>query len=126
MEKRAKFSWRARARSFIYAGRGVRVLLTEEHNARIHMVAAVVAILLGLLLGISAGEWVAICICIGAVLMAEAFNTAIEAVCDLVSRERHPLIARAKDVAAGGVLVMAVAALITGIIIFLPKIIPLL
>ncbi len=126
MITKTPFSWRARARSFRYAGRGVRALLLTEHNARLHCGFAVAAIVLGFALRISAGEWVAIVICIGSVLMAEGFNSAVEAVCDMVSPGKHPLIARAKDIAAGAVLLMAIAAFIAGCIIFIPKIIALL
>jgi len=115
-----RFSWRARGRSFIYAWSGVRMLLAGEHNARLHLAAAVMAIILGILFGISPGEWVAIVLCIGAVFMAEAFNSAIEALCDLVSPGPHPLIKRAKDMAAGAVLIMATAAFVVGCIIFIP------
>ncbi len=120
-----KFSWRKRARSFIYAWSGVRMLVCGEHNARLHIVAAVAAVSLGFLLDIDRGEWLAVIICIGAVFMAEGFNSAVEAVCDLVSPEPHPLVKRAKDIAAGAVLLMAVAALACGCIIFLPRLIAL-
>lgn len=121
-----KFSWRKRGKSFVYAFNGIRLLLATEHNARLHMAAALLAVIAGFLLGISAGEWMAVIICIGAVFMAEAFNSAIEAVCDMVSPGKHPLIARAKDMAAGAVLFMAIAAAAVGAIIFIPKIIDLL
>lgn len=120
------FSWRKRARGFVYAWRGFKLLVLTEHNVRIHLAAALCAILAGWLLRISPVEWVAVIICIGGVLMAEGFNSAIEAVCDLVSTQKHPLVARAKDVAAGAVLLMACAAALVGAVIFIPKIIALL
>lgn len=126
MITKQKFSWRKRGKSFVYAFNGIRLLLATEHNARLHMAAALLAIIAGFLLGISAGEWMAVIICIGSVFMAEAFNSAIEAVCDMVSPGKHPLIARAKDMAAGAVLFMAIAAAAVGAIIFIPKIIDLL
>lgn len=121
-----KFSWRKRARGFRYAWSGVRMLVGSEHNARIHCAAAVLAVALGLALGLDEGEWIAVTLCIGGVLMAEGFNSAVEAVCDLVSPAPHPLVKRAKDIAAGAVLIMAAAALVCGCIIFIPKLIALL
>lgn len=120
-----KFSWRKRARSFGYAWQGIRALVRGEHNMWLHMTAAALAVAAGILLKISAGEWAAVIICIGAVMLGEAMNSAIEAVCDMVSPGPHPLIKKAKDMAAGGVLIMALAALVVGGIIFLPKIIDL-
>ena len=120
MKGKKLFSWRARAKSFKYAFEGLGVLM-GEHNAWIHCCAAIVAIAASFLLKISSGEWCAVIICIGMVLSAEAFNTAIEAVCDHVSEKYAPLIKRAKDVAAAGVLILSIAAVIIGAIIFLPK-----
>lgn len=117
------FSWRKRAASFKYAFQGLRILLRDEHNSRIHAAFAIAAIILGILLRIDVGEWIAVVACIGIVIAAEAFNSAIEALADRFGSERHPLIAKAKDTAAAGVLCLAAAALAIGIIIFLPKII---
>lgn len=119
------FSWRARGRSFIYAWEGIKSLVKSEHNAWLHLSAAALAVFAGIMLHINAGEWVAVVMCIGAVLMAEGFNSAIEAVCDLVSPAPHPLVKKAKDIAAGAVLIMAASAFVTGCIIFIPKIIAL-
>lgn len=118
-----RFSWRARARSFRYAWRGIASLLGGEHNAWIHCAVAVAVVGAGLWLGLARWEWCVVALCIGGVLMAEGFNTAIEALADKVCRERDPLIARAKDVAAGAVLLFVAGALAAGLIIFLPKII---
>lgn len=119
------FSWLARAKSFRYAFQGIKTLFKSEHNAWIHLTAAVLVIFCGFELEISATEWCIVVICIGAVTMAEAFNTAIEAIADKVSPEYNPLIGKAKDVAAGGVLLMAIGAAACGLIIFLPKILAL-
>ena len=118
--KQEAFSWRKRVRSFGYAFQGMATLLRDEHNSRIHvcMMAAVVAA--GFLFGITATEWCIVCICFGMVLMAEAMNSAIEAIADLVMPDRHPLIKKAKDVAAAGVLFTAMAAAAAGLIIFIP------
>lgn len=115
------FSWRARARSFKYAIAGLKVLL-GEHNAWIHCCAAVAVTVAGGLLGISRSEWLAVVLCIGAVLSLEAVNTAVEAICDHVSPQFAPLVKRAKDVAAAAVLIMALAAVVAGCIIFMPRI----
>lgn len=121
MERNEKFSWRARGRSFGYAWQGIVTLVREEHNARLHLSAAILAILLGLLLGLAPWEWVAVVMCIALVTAAEAVNSAIEALCDRFGPERHPLIGKAKDTAAAAVLLTAAGAAITGAIIFIPK-----
>lgn len=108
-------------RSFKYAFQGIWVLM-QENNARFHLFATVVVILAGLLVGLSSTEWSVVSIIIGLVWVAEAFNTAIEKLCDFVSPEHRPLIGKVKDLSAGGVLIISCVAIIIGIIIFLPKI----
>ena len=120
--KQERFSLRKRARSFAYAFAGIRTLLRDEHNSRIHALAMACVIIAGFLLGISAMEWCVVALSCGADLKAEAMNSAVEALADLVSPDFHPLVKKAKDVAAAGVLMMAIAAAISGTIIFLPKI----
>ncbi|MDE6218663.1 MAG: diacylglycerol kinase family protein [Muribaculaceae bacterium] len=117
------FSWKARGRSFVYAFRGIRKLISEEHNARIHTAAAILAIAAGIWLRISATEWAIVAICIGSVLAAEAINSAVEALANKVNPEYDPLIGKAKDFASAAVLLTAIAAAIAGLIIFLPPII---
>lgn len=124
--KNEKFSFSARIRSFRYAFRGIATLLLDEHNFRIHCTLFVIAVFLGIMLRISLIEWCAVALCSGGVFMGEAMNSAVEALSDLTSPEYHPLVKKAKDVAAAGVLLMAIAAATCGIIIFLPKIIKLL
>lgn len=112
-----------RSQSFNHAFNGLRVLFDETPNALIHLIAAAIAVALGFLFGISGGEWLAIIIVIGLVLSMEAMNSALERVSDYVChKEYHPLIKKAKDLAAAAVLITALAALAVGIIIFLPKI----
>ena len=84
------------------------------------MIAAMAVIIAGIVLGITRNEWIMVVMCIGTVLAAELFNTAIEKLVDLVSPERHPVAGRVKDIAAGAVLICAVAAAIIGLIIFIP------
>lgn len=116
------FTLRKRLASFKYALNGIRLLIQKEHNAWIHSFAAICVVIAGLFLGLSEMEWVAIIIVIGAVFAGEAINSSIEALADLVSPEYNEAIKRTKDLAAGAVLFMAIAAAIVGIIIFLPKI----
>ena len=97
----------ARLGSIGHALRGLAALMRTEPNARIHAVATMLVIVAGALLRLSALEWGLIALAITCVWAAEALNTAIEAVVDLVSPESRPLAARAKDVAAGAVLVAA-------------------
>ena len=78
-------------------------------------------VIAGVLLGLSRMEWVAVVIVIGAVLAAEAVNSALEAIADFVSPEYSEAIKRIKDLAAGAVLLMAIAAAIVGGIIFFPS-----
>lgn len=120
--KNEGFTFRKRIRSFRYAFNGIRLLITREHNAWIHCFAAISVVIAGAILGLSRMEWVAVVIVIGAVLAAEAVNSSIEALADLVSPEYNEAIKRTKDLAAGAVLLMAIAAAIVGLIIFIPKI----
>ena len=116
-------SWRPAAfwRSFVYAGRGVRIVLWDEPNGRIHLVAAIAVLAASAALHLSGTEWCWIVAAIAAVCAAEGFNTAIEAVVDLASPEFHPLAARAKDAAAGAVLVTAAGAATIGLLILGPR-----
>ena len=112
----------ARLRSFGHAFRGLALLLRTQHNARIHALATVLVLAAGAFLGLSRFEWVLIVLVIGGVWVAEAFNTAIEFLVDLASPEIHPLAGKAKDVAAGAVLITAIASVIVGVLIFGPHI----
>lgn len=118
-----KFSLRKRIKSFSYAYAGIKVLLREEHNARIHTVAAIVAVMLGFLFGITPGEWTAVVIVIAMVFAAEAVNSAIERTADFVKAERDDRKRDIKDLAAGAVLLCAMGAAVVGVIIFLPYLI---
>ena len=120
-----KFSVRKRIKSFSYAFAGLRVLFREEHNARIHAVAAVLAVAMGFLFRISPMEWIAVAIVIGMVFAAEIINSSIERTADFVKAERDDRKRDIKDLGAAAVLVCAIAAAVVGIIIFLPKIIDL-
>jgi len=102
-------------RSFGYAFSGMAHLVKSQPNARIHAVATVVAIGLGVWLGLDACRWAVLAITIALVWSAEALNTAIEDALDLVHPERHQLAKSAKDVAAAGVLLAALGAAAVGI-----------
>lgn len=121
-QRRRRFSLTARFASVWHAVQGLGVLLREQHNVRIHLLAALVAVALAVLLGLSAVEWLALILVIGWVLALEAFNSALEYLCDVVSEQPHPLVAKAKDVAAAAVLISALTAALIGLLIFLPKI----
>jgi diacylglycerol kinase (ATP) len=107
--------------SFRYAFRGLAYLVTTQRNAKIHCVLGALATLLGLLLGLERLEWIALVLTIALVLAAEGVNTAVEAVVDLASPGFHPLARVAKDVAAGTVLLTAVASVVVGVLIFVPR-----
>ena len=85
------FTFRKRARSFKFAFNGIKLLITKEHNAWIHCFAAVCVLIAGMVFGLSRMEWIAVTIVIGAVLAAEAVNSSIEALADLVSPEYNEL-----------------------------------
>lgn len=116
------FSIVKRARSFSHAWRGLKIIVRTQHNAWLHTLAAVSAVVLGFYFYISITEWFALILSIGLVLVAEAFNTALEFDIDLTSPEYHPFARDTKDVAAGAVLIAALTALIIGLIIFIPKV----
>lgn len=98
MKKR--FTLKARLNSFANAFRGIGIMLREEHNAWIHCAAAVLVTVAGLLTGLSRTEWIAIVFAIGMVLGAEALNTSVERLSDVVQPERDERIRRAKDLSA--------------------------
>lgn len=107
-----------RAKSFTHAGRGLWLFVRTTPNAWIHLITFTVAIILGLYLHISLVEWILLVLVGSFVLVAEAFNTAIEIDIDLTSPEYHPYARDTKDVAAGAVLIAALAAFTVGLLIF--------
>lgn len=115
-----------RWRSFGYAFQGIATLFRTQAHAWIHLVATVVVIALAYFFGVKTWEWTVLALCITLVLAAEAFNTAIEFLTDLVSPDYHPLAGKAKDTAAAAVLICALGATIVGIIIFAPYLLSLL
>ncbi|WP_257667372.1 diacylglycerol kinase family protein [Parapedobacter tibetensis] len=107
--------------TFINALRGIWEACRSESNFKIHLASALVVVVLGLWLELSASDWRWVVLCIALVFILELLNTAIETLVDLASPAYHPLAKKAKDIAAGAVLVAAIFAVIVGAIIFVPK-----
>ena len=99
-----KYDFKKQLRSFGYAWKGIRCCIGKEQNLSFHLIATAVVVIL----------------CIGVVIAAELFNTAIEKLVDLVSPQQHPVAGQVKDIAAGAVLVCAATAAIIGLIVFIP------
>ena len=104
--------------SFRHAGRGIVWALSSQANLRVHFVAAVVVLVAAALFRFSALELVALVLSFAIVISAELFNTTLEVLIDYAWPERHPMIGRAKDVAAAAVLVAAIGAAIVGVVLF--------
>jgi diacylglycerol kinase len=109
----------ARVRSFGYAIKGVMTLLGTQPHARLHLLATIIVVAAGWTVHLRRWEWVAILLCIGMVWMAEALNTAIEFLADEVTLDRRERIGKAKDVAAGGVLITAMVSVVVAAMVFL-------
>jgi len=120
------FSLKERAQSFRYAFTGLAGLLRFEHNFRIHLFATVLALFAGFLLKLSHAEWLILILLIALVLVAEAFNSALEKLADEVTLERRENIGKLKDYSAAAVLLASMATLAGGLVLFLPKILDLL
>lgn len=110
-------------KSFGYAFKGIYLLFRYETNAQIHLLATALVIAMGFYFSLTTIEWCIISIAIASVLAAEGFNTAIEKLTNLVSPNFHPLAGQTKDIAAGAVLLVALGAIVIGLLIFGPKII---
>jgi len=109
--------------SFGYAFKGLAYATKSQLNFRIHLFAAVIAIALGFALSITTNEWLWIALSIAIVLLTELNNTGIETLTDLVSPGYNEKAGHVKDICAGAVIIAALFALVTGLIIFVPKII---
>ncbi len=112
--------WRRRWKSFGCAGRGIVLLVRTQANARIHLLATAAVIAAGISFHLACSEWALLAVAIGLVWIAEGVNTAIEFLGDRISRERDEAIRRAKDVAAGAVLLAAITAATVGILVLGP------
>lgn len=120
-----KFSLIKRMQSFTFAFNGIKLLLREEHNSRIHLFIAACAITAGGFLNLSGLEWIAIVFAIGFVIVMEIINTSIENIADFISPDRHEKIKIIKDLSAAAVLISVLTAVAVGTIVFLPKILEL-
>lgn len=104
--------------SFIHAFRGIGIAAKSERNFRIHIIAACIVVSAAIYFKISQSEWIAILGCIGFVIAAELFNTAIEELCNKTHPERDSLIGKVKDLAAAGVLIAALTSMLVGVLVF--------
>jgi len=120
MPEGENLSFTGRLRSVRYALQGVVTMLRSQHNAWIHAAATAIVIALGVACRLSTAEWCWIVLAIVAVWTAEALNTAFEFLTDVASPTFHPVAGKAKDVAAGAVLITAVGAAVIGLLVFGP------
>lgn len=111
-------------KSFLYALTGLKIAWLEEHNFRFQIGLAPIILIAAWFFGLSQVEFLILIFMIGFVLTAEAFNTALEELCDGFQPTHDPHIAKIKDLAAAAVLIAATTALIVGIIIFTPYVLP--
>jgi diacylglycerol kinase (ATP) len=115
-------SFASMPRSFIYALQGLVFMLRSQPNAWLHLLATLGVCGASFFFDLSRDEWLWICVAIVMVWSAEAFNTALEQLADALHPERHPGIGRAKDVAAGAVLIAAIGAVVIGVMVFWPHV----
>ncbi|WP_099352228.1 diacylglycerol kinase family protein [Fredinandcohnia onubensis] len=120
LKDKQKNRWSRLIYSFSYALQGLREAFFSERNLQIHFFFSVIVIFCGFLFHITKVEWLIVLLLFGGMFSIEMLNTAIEKVVDLVTDEYHPLAKKAKDIAAGAVLIYAIIAIIVGLIIFLP------
>ncbi len=112
-----------RKNAFVHAVNGIACCIQQQANFKIQLLAASVAVTLGIFFSISTTEWLFVIGSVMLVLSLELVNTALENLCDMVTKDFHPVIKIVKDTAAGAVLVSAIGGAVTGGIIFLPKIV---
>lgn len=108
--------------SFKYAIEGIKSAFKSERNMKVHFLMIILVCLLGIILKLSKLEWFICLILMSLVLSAELFNTALEIVVDMICKEKNAQAKLAKDISAGAVLIIAIAAFIIGLYIFIPKI----
>ncbi|MBY0432598.1 MAG: diacylglycerol kinase family protein [Cyclobacteriaceae bacterium] len=101
-----------------FAWRGVHVAWREQRHLKIHTACALAVMAAGFAVGLSRVEWIVVVIAIALVFVAELINSSIEELVNLVSPEHRPLAGKVKDIAAGAVLVAAIAAVVLGVLVF--------
>jgi diacylglycerol kinase (ATP) len=126
MAESNSLTFTGRLRSVKYAVRGILIMLKTQQNAWLHAVATVGVVALGLVVGLSVSEWCWIVLAIMSVWTAEALNTAFEFLTDVASPGFHPIAEKAKDVAAGAVLLAACGAVAIGALVLGPHVVGLL
>jgi len=120
MNGKKPFSLRRRIASFGYAITGLWQMLVTQHNAWIHLAATAVVVVAGWTVRLAASEWILIIISLVLVWVTEAINTSFEFLCDVASPDFHPLVEKAKNIAAGAVLISAIGAVFIGGVVFIP------
>ena len=120
MKSKESLTFTGRIRSLRCAVKGIGVMISSQHNAWIHAAATVIVIAVGFYLQLTKPEWCWIILAIISVWTAEALNTAFEFLTDVASPEFHPLAEKAKDVAAGAVLISAIGSVLIGMAILGP------
>ena len=122
MNNNKQFSIGCRIKSVGFAIEGIATFFKTQHNAWIHALAAIIVVFAGFVLNVNSNEWCLLTFAIALVIVAEMLNTAIEFLTDLVSPNHNQQAKKVKDVAAGAVLISSIAAVVIGLIVFLPKI----
>jgi diacylglycerol kinase (ATP) len=125
MNEISSLTFTGRVRSFKCAFKGMRVMISSQHNAWLHAIATALVIGLGLYFRLSTAEWSVLVLAMMSVWTSEALNTAFEFLTDVASPEFHPLAEKAKDVAAGAVLIAAIGSVVIGLLILGPRLLAL-
>ena len=120
-----KFSLKSRLKSFRFALNGLWLMLKNEHNSRIHLLAAIFALTLGIILKLNYSEWCLLLIVICIVFLTELLNTSLESLADLIDPEWNEKIREAKDYSAAAVMISALVSIVVGCLIFIPKLLEL-
>ena len=118
-----KWTLQKQAKSFAYAFAGIGKFVAGERHAKVHLGATILVALISLVLGVSAHEGIELLFVVGLVWIVEMINSSLEKLIDFITPHHYPQLAFVKDVAAGAVLLAALIAFVTGLLIFIPKII---